>query len=166
MPILDPNTLDFISSSTDQTVRLGLRLGELLQPGDMVCLYGDLGAGKTALSRGVGRGWGTALRVTSPTFTIINEYPRPKDKAVLYHLDCYRLETDMDVETVGLEDIFYGQGAVIIEWPENIESWLSADRLAIQIKYLNDTRRTMQFKATGHRSEQLLDDFKRNAFGV
>lgn len=166
MPILDPNTLDFISSSTDQTVRLGVRLGELLQPGDMVCLYGDLGAGKTALSRGVGRGWGTALRVTSPTFTIINEYPRPKDNAVLYHLDCYRLETDMDVETVGLDDIFYGQGAVIIEWPEHIESWLSADRLAIHISYLNETRRTMQFKATGTRSEQLLDHFKRNAFGV
>lgn len=166
MPILDPHTLDFISSSTEQTVRLGVRLGELLQPGDMVCLYGELGTGKTALSRGVGRGWGTALRVTSPTFTIINEYPRLKDKAVLYHLDCYRLETDMDVETVGLDDIFYGQGAVLIEWPEHIESWLQADRLSIQIEYLNETRRTMQFKATGPRSEQLLDQFKRNAFGV
>lgn len=166
MPILDPNTLDFISSSTDQTVRLGVRLGEFMQPGDMICIYGDLGAGKTALSRGVGRGWGTALRVTSPTFTIINEYPRPKDGAVLYHLDCYRLETEMDVESVGLDDIFYGQGAVIIEWPDHIESWLVEDRLVIYIKYLNDTRRTMQFKAIGPRSEQLLNDFKRNAFGV
>ena len=166
MPILDQRTLDFISSSTDQTVRLGIRLGELLQPGDMVCLYGDLGAGKTALARGVGRGWGTALRVTSPSFTLINEYPRLKDGSVLYHLDCYRLETDMDVETVGLEDIFDGPGAIIIEWPGRIESWLSADRLAISIDYLSETRRTMQFKATGLRSEQLLDDFKRNAFGV
>ncbi|MBE2224368.1 MAG: tRNA (adenosine(37)-N6)-threonylcarbamoyltransferase complex ATPase subunit type 1 TsaE [Anaerolineae bacterium] len=166
MPILDPHTVEFISSSSDQTVRLGIRLGELLQPGDMVCLFGDLGAGKTALSRGIGRGWGTALRVTSPTFTIMNEYPRLKDGAVLYHLDCYRLETDMDVETVGLEDIFDGPGAVVIEWPEKIEGWLSPDRLAIYIKYLNETRRTMQFKATGPRSEQLLDDFKRNAFGV
>ena len=166
MPILDQRTLDFISSSTDQTVRLGVRLGELLHPRDMVCLYGDLGAGKTALARGVGRGWGTALRVTSPTFTIINEYPRPKDGVVLYHLDCYRLETDMDVETVGLEDIFDGPGVIIIEWPEHIESWLSEDRLAISINYLSETRRTMQFKATGSRSEQLLDDFKRNAFGV
>jgi tRNA threonylcarbamoyladenosine biosynthesis protein TsaE len=166
MPILDQRTVDFISISTDQTVRLGVRLGELLQPGDMVCLYGGLGAGKTALSRGIGRGWGTALRVTSPTFTIINEYPRPKDGAILYHLDCYRLETDMDVETVGLDDIFDRPGAVIIEWPDHIESWLSPDRLAIRITYLNDTRRTMQFKATGPRSEQLLDEFKHNAFGV
>ena len=166
MPILDQRTLDFISSSTDQTVRLGVRLGELLQPGDMVCLYGDLGAGKTALARGVGRGWGTALRVTSPTFTLINEYPRLKDGSILYHLDCYRLETDMDVETVGLEDIFDSSGAVIIEWPDHIESWLSADRLAIRITYLSETRRTMQFKAAGSRSAQLLDDFKRNAFGV
>jgi tRNA threonylcarbamoyladenosine biosynthesis protein TsaE len=166
MPILDQRTVDFISISADQTVRLGVRLGELLQPGDMVCLYGDLGAGKTALSRGIGRGWGTALRVTSPTFTLINEYPRPRDGVILYHLDCYRLETDMDVETVGLEDIFDSPGAVIIEWPDRIESWLSADRLAIRITYLNETRRTMQFKATGPRSEQLLDEFKRSAFGV
>jgi tRNA threonylcarbamoyladenosine biosynthesis protein TsaE len=72
----------------------------------------------------------------------------------------------MDAETVGLDDIFYGQGAVIIEWPEHIESWLQADRLSIQIEYLNQTRRTMQFKATGSRSEQLLDQFKRSAFGV
>ena len=116
MPILDPHSLDFISSSTEQTVRLGVRLGELLQPGDMVCLFGDLGAGKTALSRGVGRGWGTALRVTSPTFTIINEYPRPKDGAILYHLDCYRLESDMDAETVGLEDIFDSLPVMVIYW--------------------------------------------------
>ncbi len=166
MPILDPHTLDFISSSTDQTVRLGVRLGELMQPGDMICLYGDLGAGKTAISRGIGRGWGTALRVTSPTFTIMNEYPRLKDGAVLYHVDCYRLNTDMDVTTVGLDDIFDGRGAVIIEWPDKIENWLSPDRLAIYISYLNETRRSMQFKAIGSRSEQVLDTFKRNAFGV
>ncbi len=72
----------------------------------------------------------------------------------------------MDVETVGLEDIFDGRGAVIIEWPDRIESWLSVDRLAIRFTYLNDTRRAMQFKATGSRSAQLLDEFKHNAFGV
>jgi tRNA threonylcarbamoyladenosine biosynthesis protein TsaE len=72
----------------------------------------------------------------------------------------------MDVETVGLDDIFYGQGAVLIEWPEHIESWLSADRLSIYIQYLNETRRTMQFKAIGSRSEQLLNEFKHSAFGV
>ncbi len=166
MPILDQHTLDFISSSTEQTVRLGIRLGELLHPGDMVCLYGDLGAGKTAFSRGVGRGWGTALRVTSPTFILINEYPRAKDGAVLYHIDCYRLETDRDVMTVGLDDVFDGQGAVIIEWPERIEGWLPPDRLRIQIGYLSETRRTLQFKGIGERAEQLLAEFKHSAFGV
>lgn len=166
MPILDQHTLDFISSSTEQTVRLGIRLGELLHPGDMVCLYGDLGAGKTAFSRGVGRGWGTALRVTSPTFTLINEYPRAKDGAVLYHIDCYRLETDRDVMTVGLDDVFDSQGAVIIEWPERIEGWLPPDRLRIQIGYLSETRRTLQFKGIGERAEQLLAEFKHSAFGV
>jgi len=166
MPILDQRTLDFISSSTEQTVRLGVRLGELLQSGDVLCLYGELGAGKTALSRGVGRGWGTALRVTSPTFTLVNEYPRLKDGCILYHIDCYRLETAADAETVGLEDILNNPGAAVIEWPERIESWLPPDRLAIRIGYLSETRRTLQFKASGSRSEALLDAFKRRAFGV
>ena len=91
MAILDRWTIDFVSSSVEQTTRLGVRLGELLQIHDLVCLSGDLGAGKTALARGIGRGWGSGLRVTSPTFTLVNEYPRLADGRVLYHIDCYRL---------------------------------------------------------------------------
>jgi tRNA threonylcarbamoyladenosine biosynthesis protein TsaE len=71
--ILDEKTLDFVSISYEQTVRLGVRLGELLFPGDLICLAGDLGSGKTALAQGIGRGWGTTCRITSPTFTIVNE---------------------------------------------------------------------------------------------
>jgi tRNA threonylcarbamoyladenosine biosynthesis protein TsaE len=67
MAILDKWTIDFVSSSVEQTLRLGVRLGELLQPGDLLCLSGELGAGKTVMARGVGRGWGTAVRITSPT---------------------------------------------------------------------------------------------------
>jgi len=166
MPILDRWTLDFISSSVEQTVRLGVRLGELLQPGDVVCLYGDLGAGKTAVARGVGRGWGTGLRVTSPTFTLVNEYPRLKDGRILYHIDCYRLESDADVWTVGLEDIFDNRQTVIIEWPERLTHLLLPDRLEIHLTYLNETRRSLRFSATGPRAANLLTDFKQSAFGV
>jgi len=166
MPILDRWTLDFISSSVEQTVRLGVRLGELLQPGDVVCLYGDLGAGKTAVARGVGRGWGTGLRVTSPTFTLMNEYPRLKDGRILYHIDCYRLESDADVWTVGLEDIFDNRQTVIIEWPERLTHLLPPDRLEIHLTYLNETRRSLRFSATGPRAANLLTDFKQSAFGV
>jgi len=166
MPILDKWTLDFISSSLAQTERLGVRLGELLQVNDLVCLSGELGAGKTALARGVGRGWGTALRVTSPTFTLVNEYPRVRDGLILYHIDCYRLETAVDIETTGMSEILDGQGAVMIEWPEHIAPLLPEDALWITLTYLNETRRTLRIAAKGKRSAELLEQFKRSAFGV
>ena len=95
MAILDERTLDFTSNGVEQTVRLGVRLGGMLEPGDTLCLSGDLGAGKTAFARGIGRGWGTAVRVTSPTFTLVNQYPR-YDNLILDHIDCYRLESSED----------------------------------------------------------------------
>ncbi len=97
MAILDERTLDFTSSSAAQTERLGLRLGELLRPGDVLLLSGELGAGKTMLARGIGRGWGTAVRVTSPSYVIVNEYPRLRDGQTLYHVDGYRLESEADI---------------------------------------------------------------------
>ena len=166
MAILKKWTLDFVSSNVEQTVRLGVRLGELLRVRDVVCLSGELGAGKTALARGVGRGWGTAVRVTSPSFTLVNEYPRARDGRLLYHVDCYRLEKPSDALTVGLDDILAGTGAVMIEWPERIASWLPEDRLWIALEYLSETRRMLRFTAAGDRSVKLFEAFKRSAFGV
>jgi tRNA threonylcarbamoyladenosine biosynthesis protein TsaE len=166
MAILNERTLDFTSSSVEQTMRLGVRLGELLQVNDVLCLSGDLGAGKTALARGIGRGWGTALRVTSPTFTLVNEYPRSRDGRILYHIDCYRLESDMYVATVGLEDILDGAGTVMIEWPERIRPLLPSDHLWIALTYLSDTRRTLRLQGDGERAAELLKQFKKSAFGV
>jgi tRNA threonylcarbamoyladenosine biosynthesis protein TsaE len=166
MAILDRWTLDFISNSLEQTVRLGVRLGELLQPGDLVGMTGELGVGKTALAIGIGRGWGAALRVTSPTFVLINQYPRLRDGRILYHVDCYRLETTAEIATAGIEDVLDATGAVMVEWAERIEWILPADRLRIDIGYQSLTRRTIRFTASGERSAKLLDDFKQSAFGV
>ena len=166
MAILDRWTIDFVSSSVEQTTRLGVRLGELLQLHDLVCLSGELGAGKTALAQGIGRGWGTGLRVTSPTFTLINEYPRLADGRILYHVDCYRLEETADQLTVGLDDVLDGDGAVMIEWPERIEPMLPEDRLWIALSYVSETRRKLRMTATAERSAELLDAFKKSAFGV
>lgn len=166
MAILRQNSLDFNSSSVEQTERLGVRLGQLLQPQDVLGLQGDLGAGKTALARGIGRGWGTAVRVTSPTFTLVNEYPRASDGCLLYHLDCYRLQSTADAETLGLEDIFDRPAAVMIEWPERITEWLPAGRLDIYLTYVNTTRRSLRLTAHGARAEALLREFKQAAFGV
>jgi len=166
MAILDERTLDFVSTSTAQTERLGIRLGELLEPRDVVCLSGELGAGKTSLARGIGRGWGTPLRVTSPTFVLVNEYPRSSDGRTLYHIDCYRLERAADLETVGFEDIFDSDAAIMVEWPERIVDMLPADRLWVSLIYDSPTRRRMRIGADGPRSTVLLVDFRKNAFGV
>lgn len=166
MAILDERTLDFVSTSMAQTERLGIRLGELLEPRDVVCLSGELGAGKTTLARGIGRGWGTPLRVTSPTFVLVNEYPRLTDGCILYHIDCYRLERAADIDSVGLVDIFDSDSAVMVEWPEHIVDLLPADRLWITMTYDSPTRRRMRVNAGGERSSVLLIDFRKNAFGV
>lgn len=166
MAILTDQSLDFISSSVQQTMRLGVRLGELLEPHDALCLTGELGTGKTVLSRGVGRGWGTAIRVTSPTFTIVNQYPRMHDNRVLYHIDCYRLESDSDFISAGIEDVLLLEGAFMIEWAERILDWLPEDRLHIEMSHMDETRRKMRFNATGDRSTELLKAFRLSAFGV
>lgn len=166
MAILDPWTLEFVSNSEDQTLRLGIRLGELLQPGDLICLAGELGAGKTAVARGIGRGWGTPLRVTSPTFTLVNEYPRLHDGRILYHLDCYRLESTGDIVTAGFEDVLASAGAVMIEWPERIADWLPPERLWIDLTYASHTRRKLHMRAAGDRAQELIQAFKKSAFGI
>jgi tRNA threonylcarbamoyladenosine biosynthesis protein TsaE len=166
MAILDERSLDFFSTSAEQTTRLGVRLGELMAPGDCLCLSGELGTGKTTLARGIGRGWGTAARITSPTFTLVNEYPRLSDGRVLYHVDCYRLSTLGDVVTAGLEDILDGSRAVMIEWPERIEEILPSDCLWVALRHIQETRRGVRMTASGDRSIQLLDGFKRSAFGI
>lgn len=166
MAILDEKTLDFISTSEAQTVRLGVRLGELLQKGDVICLSGELGAGKTTFVRGVGRGWGAGQRVTSPTFVLVNQYPRLQDGMVLYHLDGYRLESWGEVVTTGMEDLFAGTSCAVIEWAERIERMLPPDRLWLTFRYISDTRRGVRMVAFGERSLALLKAFRQSAFGV
>lgn len=166
MAILDERTIDFISSSVDQTVRLGVRLGELLEIGDLVCLSGELGSGKTAVAQGIGRGWGASRHVTSPTFTIVNEYQRLQDGGTLYHIDCYRLENQADIVTAGLDSIIYDRGAVMIEWPEQISAILPRGRLWVELRHINETRRGLRIKADGDRALELLKQFRQSAFGV
>lgn len=152
--------MNFLVINTDspkQTEELGQKLGKLLEPADVVCLIGELGAGKTAFTRGLGQGWGTTARVTSPTFTLINEYARPNDGRILFHLDCYRLTNDDDVETIGLEDILVADGAVVIEWPQVASGWLPDDRLSIEIEHVDEETRAFKFSGSGERSKWLVN---------
>lgn len=166
MPILDAKTLDFVSNSAAQTERLGVRLGELLKPGDLVCLAGDLGAGKTCLARGISRGWGSIVSATSPTFTLVNEYPRALDGLPLLHLDCYRLQGAHDALAIGLDDFLDRMGVMMIEWPERIEAALPAERLWISLRWTAATKRGLCFEASGERYVALLAEFRRSAFGI
>jgi len=95
MPILDTHSLEFFSKSPEQTRRIGMRLGSALKKGDVLCLQGDLGAGKTTFVQGVAQGWGSIDSVSSPTFIIVNMYRR-SDGAQLFHLDTYRLESEAE----------------------------------------------------------------------
>ncbi len=163
MPILDENTLDFISRSPEQTRRMGMRLGAMLHPGDVICLQGDLGAGKTTLVQGLAQGWGSLDSVSSPTFIIVNVYRRP-DESELYHLDTYRLESTPEASMLDIDEML-DAGPLVIEWPERIESILPDERLWLQLEYFDEEQRRIQIKAQGGHYETYLTELRESAFG-
>ena len=164
MPILDERALEFISHSPEQTVRLGARLGERLASGDLLCLSGELGAGKTTFVAGVGRGWGALEPVTSPTFVLVNEYRRA-DGLCLRHMDCYRLNSGAEALALGLEDLLEEAGAMLIEWPERILEVLPRERLNLKLGWVSEAERSFCLEAQGARNEHLLDEFRQATFG-
>jgi tRNA threonylcarbamoyladenosine biosynthesis protein TsaE len=163
MPILDSHSLDFWSHSPEQTVRFGARLGELLQPGDVITLSGELGAGKTTFISGLSRGWGSSDQVTSPTFVLVNEYRRP-DGLRLWHLDGYRLASASEALALGLDDLLAGEGLVVVEWPERIAAALPEQRLRLNLGWVDHSRRYLRVDASGPRYDELLEEFRRAAF--
>jgi tRNA threonylcarbamoyladenosine biosynthesis protein TsaE len=126
MPILTASSLDFISRSPEQTRRLGMRLGALLQPGDVIGLTGDLGSGKTTFVQGIAQGWGSADAVSSPTFVIVNVYRQP-DGRLIHHMDAYRIESALEAEDLDM-DAMISSGALIVEWAERIRETSSGSK--------------------------------------
>jgi len=163
MPILDARTLEFFSRGSEQTRRLGLRLGALLQMGDLVCLSGDLGTGKTTLVQGMAQGWGSLDPVSSPSFVLVNMYRRPDGKS-LRHLDCYRLQKAVEAEDLDLT-LMLESGALVVEWAERIAAALPAESLWIKMRWMADEQRGMIFNPHGERYERLLVNFRRHVFG-
>jgi tRNA threonylcarbamoyladenosine biosynthesis protein TsaE len=166
MPILDPTMVEFLSGSPAQTARIGERLGKLLTGGEVICLEGQLGAGKTCFAQGVGRGWGATDNLTSPTFTLIHELRRADDRKRLYHVDLYRLESEREAWMLGLSDLMDSTATVLIEWPERAPSLLPPDRLWIKLDLVDDTRRRLTFTPTDASHQALLAALKRAAFGI
>ena len=130
------------------TEKLGLALADLAQPGDIILLTGDLGAGKTTLTQFIGRGLAVppTCYITSPTFSLLHEYP---GRLPLYHLDLYRLAGEEEIEDLGLLDYLYGEGVCVIEWPDRLGSLLPEERLEIVLHYDADMRRGAEFSFHG-----------------
>ena len=163
MPILDAHVLDFISYNYDQTLRYGVKLGQLLQPRDLVCLSGQLGAGKTAMAIGIGRGWGALQPVTSPSYVLANEYFRA-DGAQLHHLDCFRLADVNDAGHICLDERLAAGASLMVEWPNNIAAALPRERLWVGLSYHEEEKRSLEMSAAGERYDRLLAGFRKTAF--
>ncbi len=159
MQVSTPHTVEAIaltSHSAQHTQQLGALLAPLLSSGDVVCLEGSLGAGKTCLTQGIGRGLGVSAPITSPTFIIVHEYALPNRPYQLYHIDLYRIESAAEACGTGLEDYFFGDGVCVIEWADRIVDILPKDRLWIRLRYVDHSRRELSLQAQGQRYAQLL----------
>ena len=130
-----------ISTSVEMTERLGEEIGSRLVSGDCITLDGDLGAGKTAFTRGLARGMGIRSRVTSPTFTIVNEYNDAQGVPRLFHFDTYRLRSSEDFYDAGLDEYFDREGVCAIEWSQVIEDALPEERIALLISGTGEERK-------------------------
>jgi len=159
MPILDPNSFEFISRSADQTRRIGIRLGSMIQPYDVICLSGELAAGKTTLTQGIANGWGALERATSPTFVLVNNYRRP-DGSEMYHLDAYRLQNALEAEDLDIDQMI-SSGPFIVEWPERILEALPKTYLWIDMTWLGDEQRVLIINPKGKRYKDMLENLKK-----
>lgn len=133
-----PPTLDVISRAPDETRKVGAALAELLVPGDVVSLTGDLGAGKTAFVQGAARALGVQEPVTSPTFVLVRQY---RGDVPVHHVDVYRLDRVQEVLDLGFEDLLDPSGVVFVEWGDAIDSLLPDDHLRVEITTGDDARR-------------------------
>jgi tRNA threonylcarbamoyladenosine biosynthesis protein TsaE len=152
--------MDITCGSVKDTLAFGRAIARYLRPGDIVCLYGGLGAGKTVLSKGIA--WGLGIKkeeVISPTFVIIRQYP---GRITLNHFDLYRLDGLMDIAVLGYEEYLYGEGVSVIEWADRLEALAPQEFLKIELEVLGAQKgRLIRLTAVGKRYEELLVELKR-----
>ena len=128
-----------LSSSVEETIQFGKQFAEQLKPSDVVCLNGDLGAGKTHFVKGIASFFGIDYsKVHSPTFTLINEY---HGSISLYHFDCYRINHEQEAIEIGTEEYFYGNGISVVEWPEKIRTLLPNKSIWVHLTPLKEHKR-------------------------
>jgi len=131
-----------LSYSKEMTFDIGAKLARILKKGDIISLNGDLGAGKTHLVKGIAKGLGINEDITSPTFTIVNEY---YGEMPLYHFDVYRISDVSELYEIGFEEYIYGDGISVIEWGDLVDEVLPKDKIRIFIKVIDENTREIEF---------------------
>ena len=146
------------TKNPEETKKLGKEVGKLAKPGDLLAFYGELGVGKTCFIQGISRELEVQDYVTSPSFTIINEY---HGKIPIYHFDLFRLNNAEEILELGYEEYFYGEGLTVIEWAEKIEQLLPKEYLKIDIKFKDCYERTISFISQGDRFDKFLKELSK-----
>ncbi|MCR5063865.1 MAG: tRNA (adenosine(37)-N6)-threonylcarbamoyltransferase complex ATPase subunit type 1 TsaE [Treponema sp.] len=139
--------LTFYTSSAEETIELGKKIGSLLQKGDVIALQGTLAAGKTTITKGIALALGIEEEITSPTFCLISEY---YGKMPLYHMDVYRLEGTEDFINLGTDDMIYGDGVSLIEWSEKIMDELPSSTIIIRLTPQEEGGRKIEIENWNH----------------
>jgi tRNA threonylcarbamoyladenosine biosynthesis protein TsaE len=152
-----------VSHRDGDTIEIGIIIGAGLTEGAVVALIGDLGAGKTCLTQGIARGLDvpSSYYVTSPTFTLINEYP---GRIPLYHLDVYRLTGSQDLTDMGYEEYFFGDGIIVIEWAEKILDILPGGSMIIRMNYLDEHSREITLSGEARVMAAIVKDLDKGGF--
>ena len=143
-----------ITHSSEETIKIGEKLGHILKKGMCVCLYGDLGSGKTTLTKGIGKALGVEEVVNSPTFTILKVYT---GDFTLHHIDAYRLENSDD--ELGITELFE-EGITVIEWPDNLIDYLPKEYLEVRFDYIDENEREISFVSHGNRYDYIVGEMK------
>lgn len=157
---LNLNMMQITTRSPEQTSALGEIIGRLVKPGTVIAMTGELGSGKTAFVRGLARGLDIPpeYAVTSPTYTLIHEYP---GRCPLFHIDLYRLENNADFEDIGLYDSFRADAVAVIEWADRLYRGELKDYLAIHLEISDDGIRSITLHPKGHSEENLLNEVEK-----
>lgn len=139
---------EIVINNEQETMEFGIKLAKQLVPGSVVALIGDLGVGKTTLTKAIAKGLGIHSMVTSPTFTIIQEYK--EGRLPLYHFDVYRIMDEEEMYELGYEEYFFGNGVCVVEWADQIEGLLPEDVIRIHIEYgVEENQRIYKFESLG-----------------
>ena len=159
----EASRLSVLSCNPDETFSVGKIIGEHLKNGDVLALMGELGSGKTCFTHGVARGIGVSeeFLITSPSFTLINEY---RGKINLYHFDLYRLESFQDMEDLGYEEYLFGEGVSVIEWADKMKDALPEEALRISFQYLDESRREIVISGDKERIARISNALKSGGF--